>query len=58
MSKRSLILAACAILLFIASFLSLMVEKNIISQELDDLVNGKEPENNKSDEPAAAAETD
>jgi hypothetical protein len=57
MSKQNLILAACAIVVFIAAILSLMVEKNMAVKELDDLVNGKsEQENNATDEATAAAE--
>lgn len=44
MSKRTIIIAVIAVVLFIGALLSLLVEKNQVKAELDDLLNGKVPE--------------
>jgi hypothetical protein len=50
MSRRSLILVAVAVLLFIAAVISLVVEKSAVSKLYDDLLNGKQPDDKVPDD--------
>lgn len=44
MSKRTIIIAVTALLLLIAAFVSLFLEKAAVNVEYQDLLNGKEPD--------------
>lgn len=55
MSKRTLIIAAAALVLLLLTFLSLFLEKQAVQKEYDDLLNGNKLQEK---EPEAEAEPD
>ncbi|MGD0340270.1 MAG: hypothetical protein ABSA76_00980 [Bacteroidales bacterium] len=63
MTKRTLIIAAVALICLLAAFFSLFSEKQAVVSELNDLLNGKVPGkeneqvNKEADVPGAGTET-
>jgi hypothetical protein len=49
-TKRTIIIVVLAVILFIAALVSLFMEKQAVMTELNEVLNGKQPEdNNKAD---------